>query len=48
MTSKTVPPVRIAVDIGGTFTDLQILDARIGSHHQPEDADDAGGPVASG
>ena len=24
-------PVRIAVDIGGTFTDLQILDARDGS-----------------
>ena len=24
-------PLRIAVDIGGTFTDLQILDARDGS-----------------
>ena len=24
-------PVRIAVDIGGTFTDLQVLDARDGS-----------------
>ncbi|HEY5827907.1 MAG TPA: hydantoinase/oxoprolinase family protein [Hyphomicrobiaceae bacterium] len=31
MTSKTVPPVRIAADIGGTFTDLQILDARSGA-----------------
>jgi N-methylhydantoinase A/oxoprolinase/acetone carboxylase beta subunit len=31
MTSKTVPPVRIAVDIGGTFTDLQILDTRSGA-----------------
>jgi N-methylhydantoinase A/oxoprolinase/acetone carboxylase beta subunit len=28
--SDTVRPVRIAVDIGGTFTDLQILDARDG------------------
>jgi N-methylhydantoinase A len=28
MTSKPPPPVRIAVDIGGTFTDLQILDTR--------------------
>ena len=26
-------PVRIAVDIGGTFTDLQVLDARDGSVH---------------
>ena len=25
------PPVRIAVDIGGTFTDLQIFDARSGA-----------------
>ena len=24
-------PLRIAVDVGGTFTDLQILDARDGS-----------------
>ena len=24
-------PLRIAVDIGGTFTDLQVLDARDGS-----------------
>jgi N-methylhydantoinase A/oxoprolinase/acetone carboxylase beta subunit len=31
MTSKTAPPVRIAADIGGTFTDLQILDARSGA-----------------
>jgi N-methylhydantoinase A/oxoprolinase/acetone carboxylase beta subunit len=31
MTSATVPPVRIAVDIGGTFTDLQILDTRSGA-----------------
>jgi N-methylhydantoinase A len=31
MTSKTAPPVRIAVDIGGTFTDLQILDTRSGA-----------------
>ncbi|MBW6397898.1 hydantoinase/oxoprolinase family protein [Roseomonas sp. HJA6] len=31
MTStETLRPVRIAVDIGGTFTDLQILDARDG------------------
>ena len=28
MTDK---PIRIAVDIGGTFTDLQILDARDGA-----------------
>ncbi|MBC7800020.1 MAG: hydantoinase/oxoprolinase family protein, partial [Gemmatimonadaceae bacterium] len=27
----TSQPVRIAVDIGGTFTDLQILDARTGT-----------------
>ena len=26
-------PVRIAVDIGGTFTDLQILDTRSGAVH---------------
>jgi len=26
-------PIRIAVDIGGTFTDLQILDARSGAVH---------------
>ena len=26
----TTRPIRIAVDIGGTFTDLQILDARLG------------------
>ena len=45
MTTSGAAPVRIAVDIGGTFTDLQILDARSGRHHQPEDADDAGGPV---
>jgi N-methylhydantoinase A len=31
MTSKTVPSVRIAVDIGGTFTDLQVLDTRSGA-----------------
>jgi N-methylhydantoinase A len=31
MTSETVPPVRIAVDVGGTFTDLQILDTRSGA-----------------
>jgi N-methylhydantoinase A/oxoprolinase/acetone carboxylase beta subunit len=31
MTRKTVPPVRIAVDVGGTFTDLQILDTRSGT-----------------
>jgi N-methylhydantoinase A/oxoprolinase/acetone carboxylase beta subunit len=31
MTSNTVPPIRIAVDIGGTFTDLQILDTRSGA-----------------
>ena len=28
--AATPRPVRIAVDIGGTFTDLQILDARHG------------------
>src|SRR5580765_4003625 len=28
---QRVPPVRIAVDIGGTFTDLQIFDARSGA-----------------
>ena len=26
-------PIRIAVDIGGTFTDLQVLDARSGAVH---------------
>ena len=31
MTSRDAPPVRIAVDIGGTFTDLQIFDARSGA-----------------
>jgi N-methylhydantoinase A len=31
MTSMTVPSVRIAVDIGGTFTDLQVLDTRSGA-----------------
>ena len=31
MTSETAPPVRIAVDVGGTFTDLQILDTRSGA-----------------
>ena len=31
MTTKGQPPVRIAVDIGGTFTDLQIFDARSGA-----------------
>jgi len=29
-TESTLRPIRIAVDIGGTFTDLQILDARLG------------------
>jgi N-methylhydantoinase A/oxoprolinase/acetone carboxylase beta subunit len=29
-TKTTTRPIRIAVDIGGTFTDLQILDARLG------------------
>lgn len=29
-TRNTTRPIRIAVDIGGTFTDLQILDARLG------------------
>ncbi len=28
--AETTKPVRIAVDIGGTFTDLQIFDARTG------------------
>ncbi len=31
VTSRNAPPVRIAVDIGGTFTDLQIFDARSGA-----------------
>ena len=31
MTTKDPLPVRIAVDIGGTFTDLQIFDARSGA-----------------
>ncbi len=31
MTSTDASPVRIAVDIGGTFTDLQIFDARTGA-----------------
>ena len=39
-----VAPVRIAVDIGGTFTDLQIFDARSGAIVGLQDADDAGGP----
>ncbi len=30
MNTDTARPVRIAVDIGGTFTDLQVLDARDG------------------
>jgi N-methylhydantoinase A/oxoprolinase/acetone carboxylase beta subunit len=29
--TQGLPPVRIAVDIGGTFTDLQIFDARSGA-----------------
>ena len=28
---REVPPVRIGIDIGGTFTDLQIFDARSGA-----------------
>jgi N-methylhydantoinase A/oxoprolinase/acetone carboxylase beta subunit len=31
VTTKGQPPVRIAVDIGGTFTDLQIFDTRSGA-----------------
>jgi len=31
VTSRDAPPVRIAVDIGGTFTDLQMFDARSGA-----------------
>src|SRR5215813_2763213 len=31
MNSERQAPVRIAVDIGGTFTDLQIFDARSGA-----------------
>ena len=31
MTSAAAQPVRIGVDIGGTFTDLQIFDARSGA-----------------
>lgn len=31
MPQTAAPPVRIAVDIGGTFTDLQIFDARTGA-----------------
>ena len=31
VTTKDPLPVRIAVDIGGTFTDLQIFDARSGA-----------------
>jgi N-methylhydantoinase A len=31
VTAGDAPPVRIAVDIGGTFTDLQIFDARSGA-----------------
>ena len=31
VTMTEVPPVRIGVDIGGTFTDLQIYDARSGA-----------------
>jgi len=31
MSAKTAPPIRIAVDIGGTFTDLQIYDERGGA-----------------
>jgi N-methylhydantoinase A/oxoprolinase/acetone carboxylase beta subunit len=31
MTSEAAPSVRIAVDVGGTFTDLQILDTRSGA-----------------
>jgi N-methylhydantoinase A len=33
MTSVSDKPIRIGVDIGGTFTDLQILDARTGRIH---------------
>ncbi len=31
MSASTAPPIRIAVDIGGTFTDLQIYDERSGA-----------------
>ncbi len=31
MSARRTPPVRIAVDIGGTFTDLQIYDERTGA-----------------
>lgn len=30
----TTPSIRIAVDIGGTFTDIEILDGRTGEIHQ--------------
>ncbi len=33
MTTAPSRPIRIAVDIGGTFTDLQVLDARSGAVH---------------
>ncbi len=33
MNASSSKPVRIAVDIGGTFTDLQIFDARSGAVH---------------
>jgi len=33
VTEPAARPVRIAIDIGGTFTDLQIMDARSGGVH---------------
>jgi N-methylhydantoinase A len=43
MTIENAPPVQLGVDIGGTFTDLQIFDARSGaitSFKTPTTADD--------
>ena len=42
MTQQTRRPIRIGVDVGGTFTDLQIFDARTGAISSLKTLDDAG------
>ncbi len=45
MSAKTAPPIRIAVDIGGTFTDLQIYDERNGALTSLKTPTTPGGPL---
>ena len=48
---KASPPIRIAVDIGGTFTDIEVYDARSGgafAHKTPSTPDDPSRGLATG